>query len=78
MKCPNCQSEDVEYDCGFYVCQYCGKIFERTLEDKIDYCLKEYGVDWKLEDKNDPDGKDNYYKCLLENLMDIINKEMKK
>ena len=27
MKCPKCTAEDVEYDCGFWKCNYCGNVW---------------------------------------------------
>ena len=32
MKCPECKAEDVEYDCGFWKCNYCGNIWENKKE----------------------------------------------
>ena len=45
------------------------------LKERIDHVLKEYGVDWKLEDKTDPDGPDAYYEALKDELIMVIKKD---
>ena len=37
------------------------------IRDKIDYVLKDYGVDWKLDDKE-------YYESLKDELITVIKR----
>jgi hypothetical protein len=47
------------------------------LRDQLDLTLKDYGVDWKLENL-DEEGPNAYYNALVEDLVVTILREVKK
>lgn len=52
------------------------KIDWDEVKKTIDKPLKDYGVDWKLEDRYDPEGLDNYYECLKDEIIMALKKVM--
>ena len=63
-KCPKCTGEDIEYDCGFWKCNYCGYIWDDAsendyldeilhfLDEEDDDEIRDFVIDQAIEEHN--------------------------